>query len=195
MSFPASTSTFLALACAAVACAGCGGAQTKGVTPGEFTAEHGVLFDDGVDLIEDPEGLQGRWKSDYELELEQRAEAADLVVSGVVTTVRVEQDPEMRHTFHLLLRRDDVLKGETDEPEFALTSREGARGYGSVSQHRDRMLEQPFVAFIRYAEGEGGEAVAHFHLSRPSPTVISTLERRDAKDNPHRVKVIEHTQD
>ena len=57
------------------------------------------------------------------------------------------------------------------------------------------MLDQPFVAFIRYAEGEGGEAVAHFHLSRPSPAVISTLERRDAKDNPHRVKVIEHTQD
>ena len=119
MRFSSSTWAIFCLACAALAATGCGGSQAKAVTPDEFTAEHAVLFDDGIDLIEDPEGLQGRWKSDYELELEHRAEAADVVVSGVVTTVRVEQDPEMRSTFHLLFRRDQVLKGETEEAEFA----------------------------------------------------------------------------
>lgn len=173
---------------------GCGGTQ-KFPEPGEFTPEHARLFDDGLDLIEDPEALQGAWKSDFEVELDRRASEADLVVSGKVTTLRVEQDPEMRSNFHLLFHPEVTLKGETDDSELQLSSREGAAGYGSVQQHGERMLDRNFVAFVRYAKDENGARVAHFHLSAPSPLVTRTLERRDAKDNPHRVQVIEHTQD
>jgi hypothetical protein len=178
----------------ALACTDCGGSQSQAAAPAEFTAEHALLFDDGVDLIEDPSGLQGRWKVDFDRELDQRAEAADLVVNGTVTTVRVEQNPELRSTFHLIFRVDDALKGETNETQLQLSSREGARGYGSVVQHRDRVLQRPLVAFVRYAPGENGAVVAHFHLTAPSQTVTSVLQRREAADNPHRVKVIEHTQ-
>lgn len=171
----------------------CGGSSTL-PEPGEFTPEHAQLFDDGVDLIEDPDALQGAWKSDFEIELDRRAAEADLIVSGKITTLRVEQDPEQRSTFHLLFHNAVTMKGETSESELALASREGAAGYGSVQQHGERLLERNFVAFIRYARDETGARVAHFHLSVPSPLVTQTVERRDAKDNPHRVQVIEHTQ-
>jgi hypothetical protein len=178
----------------ALVCAACGGSQSNAIVPGAFTPEHALLFDDGVDLIEDPEALQGRWKADFDRELDQRAEEADVVVSGVVSTVRVEQDPELRSTYHLLFRVDSALKGEPQKSELQLSAREGARGYGSVVQHRDRILERPLVAFVRYAAGENGALIPHFHLSAPSPTVTTALQRREAADNPHRVKVIEHTQ-
>ena len=71
-----------------------------------------VLFDDGVDLIEDPEGLQGRWKSDWETRARRSApKRPTWSASGEVTTVRIEQDPEMRSTFHLLFRIEQRAQG------------------------------------------------------------------------------------
>jgi hypothetical protein len=175
--------------------AACGGSEKRVAQPGEFTAEHGALYDDGVDLIEDPDSLAGRWRSDWEVELDRRIADGDLVALGKVTTLREEIDPEGRATYHLLFRVDRVYRGKARGQEISLAAREGAGGYASVRQNREHVIDRPLIAFVRYAVNPTtGEVSPHFHLMPPSNAVSRGLQRHDAKMNPHRVKVIEHKQ-
>jgi hypothetical protein len=186
----------LPIVCVVLLAAACGGSSKRVAQPGEFTAQHVALYDDGVDLIEDPDALQGRWRSDWEVELDQRIEDADAVVQGKVTTLREEINPEGRATYHLLFRIDRTLHGSPRGKEISLAAREGAPGYASVEQHRTHVIERELVAFVRYAVNPTtGEVAPHFHLMPPSPALTRGLQRHDAKENPHRVKIIEHKQD
>jgi hypothetical protein len=172
----------------------CGGSATRSA-PLEFTARHAELFDDGIDLIGDPDGLQGRWRSDWEADADARVAEADWIAAGTVTAIRVETDPEGRISYHVQLRIERKLKGEPPEGEVSMASREGAAGYASVRQQRAYMLQRGFVALVRYAAGEaGGRPVAHFHLSPPSAGLTRAVERDEAKRDPNRIKVIEHRQ-
>jgi hypothetical protein len=186
------------LALAAWLCAagafGCGGSGKRVAQPGEFTEQHAVIFDDGVDLIEDPDSLQGRWRTDFEVELDQRFEDADLVAHGKVTTVREEIDPESNASFHLLFRVGKTYKGSAGRDEISLAAREGAAGYASVAQHRQHIMEREMVVFVRRAVGEDGAVTPHFHLMPPSPAVTRGLKRYDARQHPNRITVIEHKQ-
>lgn len=185
----------LACACALLCAAACGGSSKRVAQPGEFTAQHAALYDDGVDLIEDPDSLSGRWRSDWEVELDQRLDDADLVASGTVTTLREEINPEGRATYHLLFQVDRTYRGKARGKEISLASREGAAGYASVEQYREHVIERPLFAFVRYAVNPTtGEVSPHFHLMPPSPAVTRGIERHDAKMNPNRVKIIEHKQ-
>jgi hypothetical protein len=173
--------------------AGCGGQDKRVAEPGEFTARHAQLFDDGLDLIADPDGLQGRWRTDWQSDLDARIADADWVARGKVTTIHTEVDPEMRTTFHVMFKVAEKLKGEPPEREPALAAREGASGYASIKQHGERILERDFVALVRYAL-VNGEHVPHFHLMPPSGPVMDALKRYDTRQHPNRIKIIEHKQ-
>ena len=187
---------FALCACLGLGVAACGGSEKRVAKPGEFTPQHAALYDDGVDLIEDPDSLQGRWRSDWELELDQRLADSDLVALGKVTTLREEINPEGRATYHLLFRVDRAYRGQARAKEISLASREGASGYASIAQHREHMIDRPLIGFVRYAvHPVTGEVSPHFHLMPPSDAVSRGIERYDARLNPHRVKVIEHKQE
>ena len=182
-------------ACAFVCALACGGSEKRVAQPGEFTTEHAALYDDGVDLIEDPDALQGKWRSDWEVELDRRLDDADLVALGKVTTLREEINPEGRATYHLLFRVDRAYRGKPRGDEISLAAREGAAGYASVQQYREHVIERMLVAFVRYAVNPTtGEVSPHFHLMPPSAAVTRGIQRYEEKQNPHRVKVIEHKQ-
>lgn len=185
------------LACAGLCLApfasACGSQAAGAAEAAEFTPRHAALFDDGADLIENPEGLQGRWRSDWEADLDERLAEADWVATGKVATIHVEVDPENRATYHLVFKIDRTLKGEPPGGELSLGSREGAAGYASLQQHRSHLLNRGFVAFVRYVN-DAGTRVPHFHLMPPSGAILRAVERHDAKRDPHRVKIIEHRQ-
>ena len=194
MAYLRGQSVLCALALGMLVGAACGGSGKRVAQPGEFSARHAQLFDDGVDLIEDPDSLQGRWRSDWELELDQRLDDSDLVASGKVTTVREEIDPEQRASYHLLFLVGKAFKGEPRDRdnEVSLAAREGAAGYSSVQQNREHMMERDLVVFVRYAVDPDGAVTPHFHLMPTSPAVTRGLQRFEAKQNPHRIQVIEH---
>lgn len=171
----------------------CGAQAVGAAEPGEFTSRHADLFDDGADLIDNPEGLQGRWLSEWGADVSERLAEADWVATGKVTTIHVEVDPENRATYHVVFQVDRALKGEPPRRELSLSSRKGAAGYASLEQHRGHLLDRGFVAFVRYASDTGAR-VPHFHLMPPSGPVLRAVERYDAKQHPHRVQVIEHRQ-
>jgi hypothetical protein len=175
--------------------AACGSQTAQGPrVRSEFTVDDAVLFEDGVDLIEDPEQLVGQWKVDWDRDLDRRVAQSDLVALGTVTTLHADVDLEHRTTYQIVFRIERTLEGERPPSEIILVSRQGAGGYASVTEHRDHLLERKLAVFVKYAPGEAGAVVGHFHLSAPSKVVLQRMEQYEAQKHPASVRIIEHRQ-
>lgn len=174
------------------ACGGAGQVVRREPLP-PLTEEQAVLFDDGVDLIEDPAALEGRWYEDWQQELERRLAEADEVVLGKVQTVRADVDPSRRTSYRVVFAVEHAYTGDPGD-ELTLSANDSALGYVSVERNRERLLQRTFVAFIKRAGGEDGLEVQHFHLTPPSPPLDKRLERFEADQRPNTIKIIEHEQ-
>jgi hypothetical protein len=179
----------------AIVLVGCGASDPGGTArvSAPFTERHGQLFDDSVDMVENPQDLSGAWLEDWEKDLDERFAASDVIVRGRLVTLRTDQDLEQRTTFHLVLDVEEVLQGKLAGDEVSLRVAQDAAGYANVERYRDQMLDRPFLAFLRYYAGEAGAVEAHFHLSTPSKHLEQRLERLIAKSRPSTVRIIEHT--
>jgi hypothetical protein len=175
-----------------LSCGGTGANQPPRATA-PLSAEDAELFNDGIDMLDKPEMLQDTWRQQWAEDTQRLADRAQLVARGEVTTLRTEQDPDMRTTVDVVLHVKEVLLGDHSGGDLVLRSRAGAVGFGSVQEHRQRVLRADMVAFVRYAL-EGGQQVMHFQLVRPSGPVLNAVDKRLGKE-PHRVKIIEHTQE
>jgi hypothetical protein len=173
---------------AATACGG--GKPGAGSTVALSEREH-ALFDDGVDLIENPEGLSGRWKEDWDRDLDERIAGSDFVATGSVTTLRTEVDPERQTSYHMVFDVDEALLGEPSSKELLLISRDGDTGYGSVVQHRDHVLRRAVLAFVKYGAGPDGASTPYFHLAAPSKVALQRIRAYNERKTPNRVVVIE----
>lgn len=158
--------------------AGCSkGTTGPSTTAAQLSAEHAQLFEQGVDFIAKLDGLDGRWREDWERDLQRRVEAADLVAEVVVRTLRTDTDPEQRVTHRIVVHVDRVIRGQEPSSELELAVREGALGFASVDQAVRRLPEQRFVAFVKWARGEEAfEPVPYFHLSPASEQVLAETE-------------------
>ena len=173
--------------------ASCGASRGSSMRPhAEFTAEDARLFEDGVDLIENPDQLEGQWKLDWDRDLDRRVAQSDLIVIGTVNTLRDDVDLDQNTSYQIVLATERALVGEKPGSEMILISRQGATGYSSVQEHRGHLLGRKLIAFVRYAIGENDAAVAHFHLSSPSEAVTARIDTFEAQRRPSSVKIVEH---
>jgi hypothetical protein len=159
------------VACLAVAAVGCGASLQGPSVSSPFTQRDASLFDDGVDLMQDPDALHGQWREDWERELTERMERSDVVFEGVLLAVQVDSDPDQRESYRALISVGKVHRGDLfGAKEVALISREGALGYNTFKGNPERLLRKPFMAFLKYADAPDGspKPVAHFHISPPS---------------------------
>ena len=164
---------------------GCGASRPGPAVSSPFSERDAQLFDDGVDLMEDPDALHGQWRIDWERELTQRLDRSDAIVEGEIISTHVDSDPDQRKSYRVVLTVRKVHRGflERGATEVSLTAREGSLGYGSVASNPERILRLPFVAFMKYVEGPT-HPVAHFHLTPPSIALrraLSELAREDKK--------------
>ncbi|HMI94435.1 MAG TPA: hypothetical protein VK509_23845, partial [Polyangiales bacterium] len=140
---------------------GCGGSKAGG--PGAqfpLTPQQAVLFEDGVDMLADPNALQDTWRSDWDQETRERIAQSDQIVLGDVTTVRTQEDPGQAVSYYVVMSVSRTLLGEAVGSELVLTARESAAGYGKLGEQRDQLLRKSVVAFVKYAK-EGERVVAH----------------------------------
>lgn len=153
----------------ALSLASCAGSVPGPEVTSPFTARDEQLFDDGVDLMEDPDALHGQWRVDWERELSERLQRSDAIVEGEVIAVHADENPDKRVNYRVVLTLRKVHHGHLGEgvTEVALTSREGGVGYGSIASNPQRILRLPFVAFMKYVEAPG-RPFAHFHMTPPS---------------------------
>jgi len=168
----------------------CGGGPPPTPTGAPFAADDRRLFDDGVDFVADPEALEGRWRQEWSDDLQGRIGAADVVANVTVTTLRTDEDPSRRTTYRLIVSMGHALLGRLPSEELTLTSTEDEAGFRTVAGNDHRLLQQPFVAFLKW-ERATPEAtpIPHFHLSPAtdpvSQRVAYLLERRRGVEREH----------
>jgi hypothetical protein len=183
----------------ALALAGCGGGPTTPpivYTP--LTPEDEVAFDNGADLIEDPTMLEGPALEDWETHIEILCARADAVVVVQITAVQTSLDLERRESFRLTGDVELERFGDVDA-QVSLIVRNGEPGYESIRRAEPRLLNQHYLAFIRWVEGDSGSPVARWHLSpageRVSRRANTLLERRRPTEDRRRVIVHDHREE
>jgi hypothetical protein len=169
----------------------CGAAQSRPQLP-PLTVEQAHAFDNGVDFIASLEGLEGRWRDEFDHDLTLRVAAADRIALITVRTLRTDTDPQQRVSYRLQSKVDRDLVGE-GEGEIELAALPEQPGFRSIDDNPTRLTDKQYVAYLR--EGPSG---TRWHLSVASPPVlleterkITDLQRSSKKDEG--VRVIVHT--
>jgi len=179
------------------ALAGCGasGPIQRDITP--FTAEHEPAFENGLDMVRDPEALGGAWLRTWEEDIDRRVTLADVVALVTVKTFRTDVDLERNETYRLVTEVEREYLGELED-EIVLTVSASEAGFGTISDNERRILDSQFIAFIKFQEAPDGSIRARWHLSPASEPVARRVrdllrERRDVvEDDGTRRRVIIH---
>lgn len=176
---------------------GCGASAPR-VTVTPMSAAESVVFENGVDHIDDPSLLEGTWLDTWEHEIDLRVRSADIVAYVRITTMRTDTDLERRETHRLIAHVDSVRQGTGVDDEIELVVRQGDPGFDTVHNQDRRILNQRFVAFVKWTqESETAPVVARWHLSPASERIVrrvnSLVERRRTPGQDGR-RVIVHDQ-
>lgn len=155
---------------------GCATTTTGGVSKAPLTADEARAFEHGVDFIATLGGLEGRWRDEWDKDLNVRIGSADAIAIVTVKTQRTDIDPQQRVTHRLFAAVDRVLLGETRGNEIELSVREGVPGFMSVNDNLARIQGQAFVAYLKWYQEEGGRVSAHWHLSPASSEIVTETE-------------------
>jgi len=152
-----------------------------------------LLFEDGVDMLGDPDGLSGRWAEDWSSELHDRVERSDLIAVLTINTLRTEVSPEQRQTHWFVAEVGDLLKGQYSG-ELGLAAPEDSIGFESVEREQQNMLHKPMVLFAKWVADEAGVVRAHWHLAPATKSILSAVRLSLAGAPPSQtVEIIEHT--
>lgn len=187
--------SFVLVALTALTASACGASRQGPSVSSPFTERDATLFEDGVDMMVDPDALHGQWRQDWEEELTERIEHSDVVFEGELISIQVDSDPDQRKSYRAALAVTHVHRGDLyGAKEVALVTREGALGYASIASDPERLLRHSYMAFVKYAEAPDGapRPIAHFHIAPPSLAMHRALIGDRAK-KPRTVKVGQST--
>jgi hypothetical protein len=155
------------------ACAKSTPAPAAPVAP--LTAEQVKAFDDGIDFVATLHGLEGKWRDDWDRDLQTRVGAANLVALVTVRTLRTDTDPEQQVTYRLVAQVDRELVGKQntrrDGEELELAVSADELGFSSVHENIGRITDHQYVAYVK-----AGPDGASWHLSPASAEVVSETE-------------------
>lgn len=160
-----------------------------------FTDADLALFDDGVDLVADPDALAGQWGDDWNVEMRDRVARSDLIALVVVRTFRSDIDPESRTTHRLLVAVDRAMKGKPPAEELDLATADSAAGYPTIDSHKARLLHMPLLLLAKWVTTSSGTVGSHFHLVAASDKIVSRVQAHIERDRPQNRTVIERHYD
>lgn len=164
----------------------CGGPSTTAPArpTSPFTATDLKLFDDGVDLVQDPDGLGGKWADDWNVEMRDRVGRSDLIALVTVNTLLTDTDPEGHVTHRLVVRVEKSMKGMPPSEEINLSSPDAAVGFPTVDSNKGRLLHMRLLALLKWVEEPDGSVSSHFHLVAPADTIVSRVQAHIERDTP-----------
>jgi hypothetical protein len=167
---------------------GCAG-TTPNVPATAYRASDAPLFDHSIDFVDKPAIVEGEWRGAFE----QRVARADLIAAVRVQS-SIAEIVKRRSALRITVRVRERFKGESIK-EIELRVEDDQPSYATVEDHEDRLLRDPWVAFIKWEVLEGASApVPHWHLSPDTPDVrkkIDYLLRSPPPDSHTEVEVIE----
>jgi hypothetical protein len=160
-----------------------------------FTEADLKLFDDGVDMVADPDALGGRWAEDWNTEMLERVRRSDLIALVEVTTLLTDTDPESHTTHHLVVSVEKVLQGKPPADEINLASRSTAAGYPSIDTNKNRLLHMQLLLLLKWVAQPDGSIASHFQLASSSDKVVSRVRAHMELDQPQNRTIIERRYD
>ena len=152
--------------------AACGGAKPA-VVAKPLTPDAAKAFDNGIDFVATLEGLEGRWRDDWDRDLQVRVQTADLIAAITVNATRTDTDPSQRVTYRLVAHVDRELLGQDDDKELELPVGPDDLGYTSVQDNITRIADKPYIAYVKQ-----GPAGLVWHLAPASNEVVSETESK-----------------
>ncbi|MFW6050541.1 MAG: hypothetical protein ACODAU_05170 [Myxococcota bacterium] len=175
----------------------CAASQGTARVTSAFTEEDAEVFEDGIDFVADPGGLQGPWQESWEKDLQRRVSRADVVATVTVRAIQGDVDLDRQETIRLVVDVDEELLGDAPSSELELEVAEGQEGFESVQGNDRRVLNQPFVAYVKWYRDASGEVRPHWHLAPATPSVVQQTrdliaKRREAPEQQTRQRVIVH---
>ena len=165
-----------ALLLAAVVLGAC--AHQQAVHDQTLTPEEARLFEHGVDFIGRLSGLEGKWRSDWDRDLEQRVQGADLIAIVTLRRSRTDRDPEQRITHRFYGEVEQAIHGTAPEGPIELVVNQGDPGFVSVDNNLSRLQGARVLVYVRWYRSETGDLANHFHLSPASDEVIEAASAR-----------------
>jgi hypothetical protein len=181
----------------AVLLTACGGPSTT--TPARpsspFTATDLKLFDDGVDLVQDPDGLGGKWADDWNFDMRDRVARSDLIALVTVNTLLTDTDPEGHVAHRLVVGVEKSMKGMPPAEEINLSSPDSAVGFPTVDTNKGRLLHMRLLVLLKWVEEPDGSVSSHFHLVAPADTILSRVQAHIERDAPQDREIIERRYD
>lgn len=159
----------LALTSLFVACGGTPAARHV-VTP--MTPDAEVAFDNGMDFLGDPTLLEGNWLEEWDRDLRTRSELSDAVLLVRVRALHENEDLDRNRSYRLSVHVETVRFGTGVPDDLTFVARAHEAGYATVHENESRLLDEQFVAFVRWTETPEGEIVPRWHLSPGSPGVM-----------------------
>lgn len=156
------------IACLAIGCAG----RQPNAPPSEFKASDAALFDDAVDLVESPAVVDDAWAT-----FARRVERADLI--AVIRVESLSSDlVRRRSAYRLAVRIEERLKGG-HVGDLILRVEDQQPGYRTVQANEERLLRDPFIAFVKWETDTGSSEapIGHWHLSPASQEARQQVER------------------
>jgi hypothetical protein len=156
-------------------CAHQQGAHDRALTP-----EEARLFEHGVDFIGRLSGLEGKWRTDWDHDLEERVKGADLIAIVLLRSSRTDRDPEQRITHRFYGDVERALRGTPPAKPIELVVNQGELGFTSVDNNLLRLQGARVLAYVRWYRDETGMLANHFHLSPASDEVVEAAAARVA---------------
>lgn len=165
----------LLVMCSLLLLAGCAGRSKSAATVGTpLTPEQNVAYDQGVEFVSSLEGIEGRWRDDWERDLAVRVRSADVIAVITLRTLRTDTDPEQRVTYRLHGTVDRELIGSAKDGEIDLVTRSDDPGFPSVQGNQSRLANGRFVVFAK----RGVEGRVHWHLVDASEQSVNATEAK-----------------
>lgn len=177
--------------------AGCGGpSNTTPAKPSSpFTATDLRLFDDGVDLVSDPDGLGGKWADDWNVDMRDRVGRSDLIALVTVNTLLSDTGPEGHLAHRLVVAVGTAMKGKPPADEINLSSPDSAVGFPTVDSNKTRLLHMRLLVLLKWYEEADGSVSSHFHLVSDADTIVSRVQAHIERETPQNRTVIERRYD
>jgi hypothetical protein len=160
--------------CTLLGLGACAGAD-KPVKVTPITPAQERVFDHGVDFVAALQGLEGRWREDWDRDLHERVGGADFIGVVHIDAILTETDPAQRVTHRLRSRTKRAMWREAKDPQLKVS--EGQPGFGTVHDNLQRIEARDFVVYLKWYVDEDGEPSAHFHMSPASEVIVGETER------------------
>ncbi len=134
------------------------------------------LFDDAVEPAAVGLDVDRSFAPRSDALLRERAQVSDAVLRVRVATVTTKQE-ETGATFTIGLRPVEKLHGDHPPPgeTFNVRIDKSSASQGIMKSFGARLVNRPFIAFVRLFVRPDGDSELHFHLSPDSKEMVSAV--------------------